>query len=63
MMYHDLMFRSCFHIFGGVMRIYVIVLSQGHLLEFALSVCFATAAECRALAEAAGEEAGYVEHQ
>lgn len=28
----------------------------GHLLEFALSVCFATAAECRALAEAAGEE-------
>eukprot|EP00913_Durusdinium_trenchii_P020868 g19606.t1 len=38
------------------MRIYVIVLSQGHLLEFALSVCFATAAECRALAEAAGEE-------
>ena len=29
---------------------------EAHLLEFALSVCFASAAECRALAEAAEPE-------
>ena len=46
--------RWVFRTFLFALSWFIVV--QGHLLEFALSICFASAAECRALAEAAGDE-------